>query len=168
MTYVNPLPIKGVALFARLADMLGTSRPDIPVLVVGSYQDPGLLNDIPGLDFTRYPQIMAAPTVEEPREYFALTRVLLVPSVWNEPFGRVAAEAMINGIPALVSDRGYPPQIIGGDASVGARGRVLPLPAWMTANDPTLPDEVDVRPWFDAVCALWDDPALYAELSPSP
>ena len=54
------------------------------------------LNAIPGIDFASYPQIMAAPPVPTPADYFALTRILLVPSVWEEPFGRVAAEAMIN------------------------------------------------------------------------
>jgi glycosyltransferase involved in cell wall biosynthesis len=38
--------------------------------------------------------------------YFALTRILVVPSVWEEPFGTVTAEAMINAIPPLVSNRG--------------------------------------------------------------
>ncbi len=59
---------------------------------------------------------MAAPPVQTPREYFALTRMLLVPSVWEEPFGRVAAEAMVNGIPAIVSNRGALPEVVGGEA----------------------------------------------------
>ncbi len=121
VTFVNPAPHKGLFLFARLADMLGSRRPDIPVLVVQSGQSGGSLNNIPGLDFSRYPQLMAAPPVQEPREYFALTRILVVPSVWEEPFGRVAAEAMVNGIPAIVSNRGALPDVIDGDAS-GAGG----------------------------------------------
>ena len=106
VTFVNPSPHKGLLLFARLADMLGSRRPDIPILVVQSAQSGGSLNAIPGIDFSKYPQIMAAPAVPQPADYFALTRLLVVPSVWDEPFGRVAAEAMINGIPPLVSDRG--------------------------------------------------------------
>ena len=97
VTFVNPSPHKGLLLFARLADMLGSRRPDIPILVVQSGHSGGSLNAIPGIDFSRYPQIMAAPPVPTPADYFALTRILLVPSVWDEPFGRVAAEAMING-----------------------------------------------------------------------
>src|SRR4029077_5898603 len=99
--------------------MLGSRRPDIPVLVVQSGRSAGSLNDIPGIDFSKYPHIMAAPPVAKPADYFALTRILLVPSVWEEPFGRVAAEAMINGIPPLVSDRGSLPDVIGGDFSDG-------------------------------------------------
>jgi glycosyltransferase involved in cell wall biosynthesis len=161
VTFVHPAPHKGLLLFARLADMLGSRRPDIPILVVQSGHSGGALNAIPGLDFAKYPQIMAAPHVSTPAEYFALTRLLLVPSVWPEPFGRVAAEAMINGIPALVSNRGALPDVVGGDFSDGGGGRVLPIPDWMTYNTARLPSEQEIEPWYEAVCALWDDAALY-------
>ena len=161
VTFVNPSPHKGLLLFARLADMLGSRRPDIPILVVQSGQSGGSLNAIPGIDFSRYPQIMAAPPVPNPADYFALTRILVVPSVWEEPFGRVAAEAMINAIPPLVSNRGSLPQVVGGDFSEGGGGRVLPIPDWMTSKTTKLPSEQEVEPWYEAVCTLWDDPALY-------
>src|SRR6185295_14773415 len=165
VTFVNPSPHKGLWLFARLADMLGSRRPDIPVLVVQSGHSGGSLNAIPGVDFSRYPQIMAAPPVPTPADFFALTRILVVPSVWEEPFGRVAAEAMINAIPPLVSNRGSLPQVVGGDFSEGGGGRVLPIPEWMTFKTKVLPSEEDVEPWYNAVCALWDNPALYESIA---
>lgn len=165
VTFVHPAPHKGLLLFARLADMLGSRRPDIPILVVQSGQSGGSLNSIPGIDFSKYPQIMAAPPVPTPADYFALTRILLVPSVWEEPFGRVAAEAMINAIPPIVSNRGSLPQVIGGDFSAGGGGRVLPIPDWMTFKTFRLPSEEEVQPWFDAVCALWDDSTLYQRVA---
>jgi glycosyltransferase involved in cell wall biosynthesis len=165
VTFVNPAPHKGLLLFARLADMLGSRRPDIPVLVVQSGQSGGALNAIPGIDFSKYPQIMAAPAVPKPADYFALTRLLLAPSVWPEPFGRVAAEAMINGIPPLVGDRGALPDVIGGDFAQGGGGRVLPIPEWMTYDTARVPDEREVMPWFEAVCALWDESAHYQAMS---
>jgi glycosyltransferase involved in cell wall biosynthesis len=103
--------------------------------------------------------------VPSPADYFALTRLLVVPSVWEEPFGRVAAEAMINGIPPLVSERGSLPHVAGGDFSAGGGGRVLPIPGWMTEKTTTLPSEDEVAPWFEAVCALWDDAALYRAMA---
>jgi glycosyltransferase involved in cell wall biosynthesis len=165
VTFVHPAPHKGLLLFARLADMLGARRPDIPILVVQSGQSAGSLNGIAGIDFSKYPQIMAAPAVPTPADYFALTRILLVPSVWEEPFGRVAAEAMINGIPPIVSNRGSLPQVVGGDYASGGGGRVLPIPDWMTFKSARVPDAADVEPWFDAVCALWDDPILYQDVA---
>jgi len=108
---------------------------------------------------------MAAPAVATPAEYFALTRLLVVPSVWDEPFGRVAAEAMINGIPALVSDRGALPDVIAADAQGGAGGYVLPVPTWMTFETTRVPSEAEVEPWVSAVCALWDDSAHYQRVA---
>ena len=168
VTFVHPSPHKGLWLFARLADMLGSRRPDIPILVVQSGQSGGALNAIPGIDFAQYPQIMAAPPVPTPADYFALTRLLLVPSVWEEPFGRVAAEAMINAIPPLVGNRGSLPDVLGGDFTDGGGGRVLPIPEWMTPKTTPLPTEREIEPWYDAVCALWDDAALYDAVARAP
>jgi hypothetical protein len=165
VTFVHPARHKGLLLFARLADMLGSRRPDIPILVVQSGQSAGALNGIPGIDFGRYPQIMAAPPVPAPADYFALTRVLLVPSVWPEPFGRVAAEAMINGIPPIVGNRGALPQVVGGDFADGGGGRVLPIPEWMTAETTDVPSEHEIEPWYEAVCTLWDDPDFYRSVA---
>ena len=165
LTFVHPAPHKGLYHFARLADMLGARRPDIPILVVGSGHSAGALNGIPGLDFSRYPQIMAAPPVPMPADYLALTRVLLVPSVFDEPFGRVAAEAMVNGIPPVVSERGGLPEVIGGDADDGGGGYVRALPSWLRYTSTRVPSEGEVAPWFDAVCLLWDDTANYERVS---
>ncbi len=164
LTFVDPKPRKGLMLFARLADILGSRRPDIPILVVQSSRTAGFLNNIPGIDFSKYPQIMAAPSVSTPAEYFALTRILLVPSLF-EAFGRVAVEAMINAIPPIVSNRGGLSQAIGGDFSAGGGGRVLPVPNWLTTETIRLPSEEEIQPWFDAVCELWDDPILYQRMA---
>jgi glycosyltransferase involved in cell wall biosynthesis len=159
VTFVNPSLHKGAMLFARLADMLGQSRPDIPLLIVQSATGASGLNAIAGLDFKKYPQIMVAPATTQPSTYFALTKILLVPSAFNEPFGRVAAEALINGIPPLVSDRGALPETIRG------AGRVLPLPAWLDETSQVLPSIAEAQPWFDAVCELWDDRDAYDRAS---
>jgi len=159
VTFVNPSPAKGSMLFARVADMLGASRPDIPILVVQSATGAGVLNAIPGLDFATYPQIVVAPATPRPADFLALTRILLVPSTVPEAFGRVAAEAMINGIPALVSDRGGLPE------TVGEAGRVIPLPSWMTEHTKQLPTVEEASPWVDAICELWDNPQEYRRAS---
>lgn len=159
VTFVNPSPAKGSLLFARLADMLGSTRPDIPILVVQSATSAGGLNAIPGLDFTKYPQIMAAPATPRGADFFALTRILLVPSTVAECFGRVAAEALVNGIPPLVSERGGLPE------TVGAGGTVIPLPKWLTPETRDLPSADEARPWFDAICELWDSADAYTAAS---
>src|SRR5437867_13132585 len=110
---------------------------------------------------------MAAPPVPTPADYFALTRILVAPSVWDEPFGRVAAEAMINAIPAIVSNRGSLPHVVGGDFASGGGGRVLPIPDGLTVETVRLPNEEDVQPSFEAVCALWHDLALSQRVATS-
>ncbi|HKA37556.1 MAG TPA: glycosyltransferase [Thermoanaerobaculia bacterium] len=159
VTFVNPSAHKGAGVFARIADMLGSSRPDIPILVVQSASSAGVLNAIPGIDFAKYPQILAAPPLRKPADFFALTRLLLVPSLFEEPFGRVAAEAMVNGIPPLVSDRGGLPETVAG------AGRVLSLPERLTGKSLEVPGAEEVRPWVETVCELWDDPAKYTSES---
>ena len=153
VTFVHPSMPKGAGVFARLADSLGRQRPDIPLLVVQSAADASALTGIEGLDLSRYPQILASPPILQPRDIFALTKILLVPSLSPEPVGRVAAEAMINGVPALVSNRGALPQ------TVAEGALVLDLP------DQRVPAEADLQPWFDAVTRLWDDPSDYARAS---
>ena len=68
---------------------------------------------------------------------------------------------MINAIPPLVSDRGSLPHVVVGDFGQGGGGRVLPIPEWMTSKTTKVPSESEIEPWYNAVCTLWDDPALY-------
>ena len=117
---------------------------------------------IPGVDFSKCPADHGRAARPAPADYFALTRILVVPSVWEEPFGRVAAEAMINAIPPLVSNRGSLPHVVGGDFSAGGGGTVLPIPEWMTQrHDAGSRASRRSSLGIEAVCALWDDEALY-------
>ena len=156
LTFVNPSLRKGVALFARLAESLASERPELPILVVGSGASLDALRSVPGMDLGRHPNVMAMAPTLEPREYLALTRVLLVPSANAEPAGRVNAEAMLNGIPVVASDRGGIPETLAG------AGTTLSLPKWMTERTRRIPTATEVRPWVEAVVRLWDDAAHYA------
>lgn len=50
-----------------------------------------------------------------PREFFECIDLLVVPSIWEEPFGRVVIEAYSMGVPVLGADIGGIPEIIVGD-----------------------------------------------------
>jgi hypothetical protein len=67
VTFVNPSPHKGLLLFARLADMLGSRRPDIPILVLQSGHSGGSLNAIPGIDFSKWRRERGHETAEGSR-----------------------------------------------------------------------------------------------------
>ncbi|MDD5068308.1 MAG: glycosyltransferase [Candidatus Pacebacteria bacterium] len=54
------------------------------------------------------------------KRYLKMSKIVLVPSQWPEPFGRVAVEAMANGIPTLASYTGGLKEITG-DSSLAVR-----------------------------------------------
>lgn len=51
----------------------------------------------------------------DPGRFFSTIDVLVVPSIWQEPFGLVALEAMAAGVPVIVSDAGALPEVVGPD-----------------------------------------------------
>jgi glycosyltransferase involved in cell wall biosynthesis len=161
-TAINPSVEKGVFFLARLAEELAVRRPDIPLLFIESRGSGGLLVQAGlagGFDLRRHESLMFAPAVAKPAEIFRGTRALLVPSVWDEPFGRVAAEALLNGVPPIVSDRG------GLAEAANGGGFVLPLPAALTMETRTPVATADVEPWLATIIRLADDQAFYAAAS---
>ncbi len=68
LLFVNPSSEKGVFLFARLADMLGHSRPDIPILVVESRGTERTLADC-GLDLACYGNLFLMSNTTSPIDY---------------------------------------------------------------------------------------------------
>jgi len=156
LTFVNPTPEKGVYAFARIADELGRRRPDIPVLVVEGRGDERRLADC-GLDLRARGTVSLMSHTNDPRQFWGVTRVCLMPSTWWESQGLVAVEAMINGIPVVASDRGALPE------TLGQAGVVLPLPDRLTPVTTLLPTAEEVAPWVEAVIRLWDDREWYNE-----
>jgi glycosyltransferase involved in cell wall biosynthesis len=125
--FVNPTPIKGVELMFALA----AQCPDIRFLVLESWNlEPNwrLLCRQRALGLGNVEWL--EPT-EDMRSVYGQSRVLLMPSVWEESFGRTVVEAQLNGLPVLASRRGALPE------NVGAGGLTLdphePVAAWAAA-----------------------------------
>ena len=93
----------------------------------------------------RLPNVTCVGWTDDMRTVFAKTRILLMPSVWEEPFGRLPVEAGAYGVPTLASARG------GLAESVGDGGALI---------DP--PD--DIGQWTRHIVAL-DDADHYAACS---
>ncbi len=74
MTFVNPSPEKGVHAFARIADELGRSRPDIPLLVVESRGSEATLLAC-GIDLRPHANVFLMSQTPDPRDFWGLTRV---------------------------------------------------------------------------------------------
>ncbi len=158
VTFVNPCPAKGVHVFARIADELGRKRPDIPFLVVESRGSERTLADC-GLDLKQHGNVFLMGHTPDPRDFWGVTRLCVVPSLWQESECLVAVEAMINGIPVLAGMRGALPETLGG------AGVLLPLPERLTSDTRELPSPQEVWPWIEAIERAWDDPDWYAELA---
>ncbi len=153
LTFVNPQPAKGAAVFARVAAELGRRRPDVPLLVVeGRGEAPGLADA--GPDLSGLTNLHRMANTPDPRQFYRVSRAVLVPSLWRESFGRVAAEALANGIPVLASDRGALPETLG-DA-----GFLFTLPGRCAADGRGVPTAREVAPWVATVERLWDDPGF--------
>jgi glycosyltransferase involved in cell wall biosynthesis len=162
VTMINPSPEKGLMFVARLAEELSLRRPDIAMLFIESRGSGGRLVQagmLGGFDLRRHENLMLSSPLAQPKEIYVPTRVLLAPSLWQEPAGRVAAEALLNGIPPLVSDRGGLPEICNG------AGFSLPIPPEITPQYQRPVDPEAVEPWIDLIIRLEDDQDFYREES---
>ncbi len=136
--FVNPSPSKGAALVAAIAARLPHRR----FLVARSWADSPAE---PLLDIA-LPNVETAAPEHDMRAIYRRTRLVLMPSLLEESWGRVVCEAQFSGIPAVVADRG------GLAENVGAGGAVLPLGA--------TPER-----WCAAIEALLGDDSAYAAAS---
>ena len=120
---------KGADIFLALADALPRER----FLLIGDV-DPALV-----------PAFAARSNIRRlgrarPGRFLRLSRLVVVPSQWPEPFGRIAVEAMASGVPTLISRTGGLAEI--------ARGSSLAVEAF---DQPAA--------WIEAVTGLLTSPS---------
>jgi len=92
----------------------------------------------------------------DPRDFYRVSRVVLMLSLWRESLGRVPMEAMANGVPVLTSDRGALPE------TLGNAGFVFTIPERCTPGSGAVPTPREVAPWVAVIERLWDDPEFEA------
>lgn len=158
ITFVNPDPNKGFLWFGAIAKSMNEIRPDIPFLLVEGRGGWNWLSKF-GEYFDGLNNLYSMANTPDPRDFYDLTKIALVPSYFNETFGRVPVEAMMNGIPSICSNRGSLPEVVG-DAGV-----LLDIPSRHCPEKNHIPTFDEVRPWVDAIIRLWDDTAYYDEMS---
>jgi glycosyltransferase involved in cell wall biosynthesis/GT2 family glycosyltransferase len=157
VTFVNPEPRKGVHVFARIAEVLGRHRPDIPLLMVEGVGRNRFLSKL-GVNLSGLKNLTIMPNTPDPRNFYAVTKLLLMPSLM-ENVGCCAIEAMLNGIPVLGSNRGALPETLG---EVAFR---FDIPERYTPRTCTIPTEEEVEPWVETIIRLWDNPGEYQQAS---
>lgn len=163
LLFINPSWTKGVGIVVQLAMLLGDQRPDIPFEVVESRGDwHGAVKAVSaamGRPVEALGNVMLTPNTSDMRPVYSRARLLLAPSLWWESGARVLAEAMLNGIPAIVTDRGGSPEMI----QDGGIKLVLPE-ICHTAPYTSLPALELLQPLVDRLIQLYDDEAMYQQL----
>jgi len=116
ITCVNGVwPHKGAHLLIALAKIFKKEKFLIPI--GDNFEDPNYLRLMEL--FKRQSNILLAP-FGHMKKYLCLSKIVLVPSQWPEPFGRIAVEAMASGIPLLASYTGGLKEIVE-DSSLGVK-----------------------------------------------
>jgi glycosyltransferase involved in cell wall biosynthesis len=140
VTFVNPVPAKGLALALEIAGLC----PEIPFLFARAW--PLSARDEADLkrNLKALPNVSLVQRSSNMSEIYAQTRILLVPSQWEETWGRVVSEAQISGIPVLASAAGALPE------SVGPGGVIVER-------------DVSATIWADELRRLWADHDIYEE-----
>ena len=142
VTFINPVAKKGVELAFAIAERL----PEVPFLFCEGWPqaEADWQRLVDRCDTLANVTLVRRTT--DMRSLYGRTRVLLVPSQWEEAWGRVVTEAQASGIPSLVST-------VGGLADTAGVGGLA-----LAADAP--PDL-----WAATLQRLWQDEALRQSLS---
>jgi glycosyltransferase involved in cell wall biosynthesis len=159
VTFVNPSFAKGVTLFYRIVELARSIIPEAKFLVVESRATLAESEQRTGMRFSSFPTIRRIGLQKDMSAVLGMTKVLLMPSLWHESGGRTALEAAALGIPAVVSNRGGLPEVLG-DAAI----QIAP-PEPLIHRHELIPPLSEAIPWVEAIRQLLTDPEFYGEHS---
>ena len=131
ITFFNPTRRKGLDIVEHLVK---NGLSGHPFLFVEGFMDARSH----GVALVRSGNVVHARRSPDVATIYNLTRTLIIPSQWEEPFGRVALEAMYNQIPVIASNTGGLPE------SVGDGGLLID-------------DYSNVQAWADAIQQMEDE-----------
>jgi glycosyltransferase involved in cell wall biosynthesis len=106
---INPFPEKGGRLFFEIASLLPQER----FMAVESWLLPGHVEEELKTCVAKLSNATLLRRVADIRTIYRQARLLLVPSLIEEAFGRVILEAQTSGIPVIASKRGGIPEALG-------------------------------------------------------
>lgn len=110
LTMVNPrAEYKGADIFLDIADKLREEQ----FLLVGPISSEAIRKR-----GERMENVSHWNWCDDMREAYSVSKLVVVPSRVEEAFGRVPAEAMVSGIPCVVSNRGGLPEVVGDTGEV--------------------------------------------------
>ena len=144
VTFINPVPEKGVEVALEVARLL----PHREFLFQEGWPLTESARSALEAEVARLPNVRLEAPTRNMRRVYGRTRLLLMPSRWDEALGMVVVEANANGIPVVASRVGGLPE------AVGDGGLLLKVDAseeaWAEAVEGLLSDEATYRQAADA------------------
>jgi hypothetical protein len=138
-------PEKGGQLFLSLAQQL----PELQFLAVCTDQQ--LLHTA-----ARLPNVRMVPPVPDIDELLQHMTLLLAPSIWQEAYGMVVTDALLRGLPVIVSNQGGLEEAAMGVAAAVVPVTPLHFPLDDESGDPSWalrvqPEDQPVQLWVQAI-----------------
>ena len=158
--FVNPSLEKGAGIVIALAMLLEERRPDIKFEVVesrGNWHE--LVREVTrvrGSPRESLKNVIVTPNTGDMRPIYGRARVVLMPSLWWESGGRVLVEAMMNGIPAFITDRGGMPEMVENAGIKINFSEEFFKPPYLRVPSPE-----SLAPIVDLIIRMYDDKAFY-------
>jgi len=156
ITFINPIPDKGLTLFARIISEALRELPQAQFLVVEGRWNQANVARV-GLKLDRIPNVQVIPYQQDMKTVYAQTKMILYPSFMGEAFGRIVVEAQLNGIPVLASRQGGIPEALNGG------GFLFDLPERCMKKWMAIPTAEEVNSWIETLRTLLEDPKAYEE-----
>lgn len=157
VTFINPSAEKGVTLFLRIVELAARTLPYARFLVVESRANLEAAEQRTGLDVSRFGNVIRVGLQREMGRIFAVTKILLVPSLWHDSGPRVTVEALSYGIPVVATNRGGIAELVGDAGSLVAPPPPLVEDHWL------VPPISEAIPWVEILRQLLGDRMLYEQ-----
>ncbi len=157
VTFVNPSPEKGVALFYHIAAAMEKLAPDMRFLVVESRSTLATAERALNLPFSKLTNIESVGLQPDLGAVLSRTQILLLPSFWHESGGRTLLEACYHSIPVIACNHAGPPELLGN------AGVLLPVPEASRKNYAHQITPEEAQPWIDALYKLHTEKTHMAE-----
>jgi glycosyltransferase involved in cell wall biosynthesis len=104
LLHVNPSKSKGIELTLEIAEEM----EDEEFIVAGETSDRDIKRRMEKLD-----NVTHLGYLDDMKEAYSQTKIVLMPSKWEEPYGRIPIEAGASGIPAVATKKGGLPESVG-------------------------------------------------------
>lgn len=111
-------PAKGVGMLLEALALLVAANSPVELLIAGEGDD-----DYVG-QLKKQAENLPVKFVghQQPADFFRQIDIAVVPSIWNEPLGRVVIEAMANGKPVVATPVGGIPELLANGGGVLSAG----------------------------------------------